>query len=40
MRALTEKQIASPKLIGELVSFAKDAMPLLEWGWAAVVEER
>jgi len=40
MKPISDKLIASPKLIPELTSFARDALPLLEWGWAAVVEQR
>ena len=39
-RPITEEEIGGPGLIPVLVAFAKDALPLLEWGWSAVVEER
>jgi len=39
-RPIAEAQLARPQLIPDLVAFAKDALPLLEWGWNAVVEER
>jgi uncharacterized protein (TIGR02453 family) len=34
-RDLSAKDIASPKLIDTLVAFAKDAEPLLKFGWSA-----
>jgi len=40
VRPIAEARLAKPALIDELVAFAKDALPLLEWGWGAVVEER
>ena len=40
LRPIAEARIATPQLIPDLVAFAKDALPLLEWGWSAVVEER
>ena len=40
LRPIPEARLATPKLIPDLVAFAKDAAPLLEWGWNAVVEER
>ena len=40
VRAIPETRIAAPELIDDLVAFAKDSLPLLEWGWAAVVEKR
>ena len=39
-RGLPEKKLASAALIPEIVAFAKDALPLLEWGWAAVTDVR
>ena len=39
-RPIPEAHIAGPELIADLLAFAKDTLPLLEWGWAAVVEER
>jgi uncharacterized protein (TIGR02453 family) len=33
-------RLGNPALIGDLVAFARQALPLLEWGWSAVVEER
>lgn len=40
VREIPQKKLSDPKLVADLVAFAKDALPLLEWGWAAVVEER
>ena len=40
VRKIPDKKLSDPKLVDDLVAFAKDALPLLEWGWAAVVEER
>jgi uncharacterized protein (TIGR02453 family) len=39
-RAIPNARLAQPKLIDDVVAFAKDALPLLEWGWSAVVDER
>jgi uncharacterized protein (TIGR02453 family) len=39
-RPIAQARIAGPELIADLVAFAEDALPLLEWGWSAVVEER
>ncbi len=39
-RPLEADRLASPAVIDDLVAFAKDALPLLEWGWSAVVDER
>jgi len=40
VRPIAEARLAKSALIDDLVAFAEDALPLLEWGWAAVVEER
>jgi uncharacterized protein (TIGR02453 family) len=40
LRPIPEARLATPQLIPDLVAFAKDALPLLEWGWSAVVEKR
>ncbi len=40
LRPIADKQLAKPALIGELAAFAKDALPLLEWGWSAVADVR
>jgi uncharacterized protein (TIGR02453 family) len=40
VRPLAEKRIASPALIDDLVTFARDALPLLTWGWDAISDTR
>ncbi len=40
MRAIADSRLAAPDLVDDLQVFAKDAMPLLEWGWSAVVDAR
>ena len=39
-RPLPESRLARPELIGDLVAFAKDATPLLTWGWDALADAR
>jgi uncharacterized protein (TIGR02453 family) len=39
-RPIAEGKLREPGLVGELVAFARDALPLLEWGWSAVVDTR
>jgi len=39
-RPISIERVAAPALIGDLQVFAKDALPLLEWGWSAVVDAR
>jgi uncharacterized protein (TIGR02453 family) len=39
-RAIRATRLKSPALVEDLVAFAKDASPLLQWGWAAIVDER
>jgi uncharacterized protein (TIGR02453 family) len=39
-RTIRAPRLKSPALIDDLVAFGKDARPLLEWGWAAIVDER
>jgi uncharacterized protein (TIGR02453 family) len=39
-RPIAEDRLASAELIGDLAAFAKDARPLLDWGWSAVVDSR
>ena len=34
--ALTDAQMQSPALVDHILDFARTALPLLEWGWAAV----
>jgi uncharacterized protein (TIGR02453 family) len=39
-RRIEEKRIASPALVGDLVAFAREALPLLTWGWDAISDAR
>lgn len=39
-RPVADAAIGEASLSDEIVVFAKDAMPLLEWGWSAIVQER
>jgi uncharacterized protein (TIGR02453 family) len=39
-RPVSEAAIAPPKLVDDFCAFAADAMPLLKWGWDAVVDSR
>ena len=39
-RPLAEARLASPELTGDLVAFARDALPLLTWGWDALTDAR
>ena len=39
-RPIDEARLASAKLIDDLVAFGKQALPLLQWGWGAIVDER
>lgn len=39
-RPIADASILRPALIDEIVAFAGDAMPLLEWGWPAIVDDR
>jgi uncharacterized protein (TIGR02453 family) len=39
-RPLKEAKIGTPRLAGELLSFGKQVLPLLQWGWDAIVDER
>jgi uncharacterized protein (TIGR02453 family) len=36
---LSDAEMQSPALVGRIVGFARTALPLLEWGWAAIDEE-
>jgi uncharacterized protein (TIGR02453 family) len=40
VRRIEEKRVASPALAGDLVDFARDALPLLAWGWDAISDAR
>src|SRR5271169_5566107 len=37
---LSDAEMQSPALVDSIVDFARTAMPLLEWGWAAADDER
>jgi uncharacterized protein (TIGR02453 family) len=39
-RPIADARIASPGLVGDLVDFARAALPLLTWGWDAVSDAR
>jgi uncharacterized protein (TIGR02453 family) len=39
-RPIEAARLASPRLVDDLVAFGKQALPLLQWGWAAIVDER
>jgi uncharacterized protein (TIGR02453 family) len=39
-RPATEAQIGEPALVEAFSAFAKDALPLLEWGWDALSDSR
>ena len=37
---LSDAEMQSPDLVDRIVGFTHTALPLLEWGWSAVVEKR
>jgi uncharacterized protein (DUF2461 family) len=37
---LSDSEMQSPALVDRILGFARTAWPLLEWGWAAIDEER
>jgi uncharacterized protein (TIGR02453 family) len=39
-RPLEDKRLAGAALVGEIAAFAKDALPLLKWGWDAIADAR
>ena len=39
-RAIADARLAKPGLVDDVVAFAQDALPLLKWGWSAVVDAR
>jgi uncharacterized protein (TIGR02453 family) len=39
-RPIPAKRLAEAALIDDLVAFGKEALPLLQWGWGAIVETR
>jgi uncharacterized protein (TIGR02453 family) len=36
---LSDAEMQSPKLVNRIVDFARTALPLLKWGWAAIDQE-
>jgi hypothetical protein len=40
LRPVAEAAIASPALADDFCAFTADALPLLKWGWDALVDER
>ena len=39
-RPVTEAETREPALVGSFCAFARDALPLLEWGWDALTNSR
>jgi uncharacterized protein (TIGR02453 family) len=39
-RPIDPARLASPDLVDDLVGFARQTLPLLRWGWAAIADER
>ena len=39
-RPVTEAMIGQPTLVDDFCAFASDSLPLLEWGWNALVDSR
>jgi len=39
-RPIDPARLASPALVDDLLAFARQALPLLEWGWAAIADKR
>jgi uncharacterized protein (TIGR02453 family) len=37
--ALTDREMQSPAVVDHIVDFARLALPLLEWGWAAIEDD-
>jgi uncharacterized protein (TIGR02453 family) len=40
LRPVTEAAISRPALVDDFFVFAKDSLPLLEWGWNALADSR
>jgi uncharacterized protein (TIGR02453 family) len=40
LRSVEEAAIASAELVDDFCAFARDALPLLKWGWDAIVDSR
>ena len=39
-RPIADDRLGAAALAGDIQAFAQDAMPLLEWGWSAIVDTR
>ena len=39
-KPIAATRLAKPALIDDLVAFGKQALPLLQWGWGAIVDKR
>jgi uncharacterized protein (TIGR02453 family) len=39
-RPIADARLGEAALVGEVVAFAKDALPLLSWGWDAIADAR
>lgn len=39
-RSIRAARLKSPALVEDLLAFAQDALPLLRWGWPALIDER
>ena len=39
VRPVTARAIASPALAEDFCAFARDALPLLKWGWDALADQ-
>jgi hypothetical protein len=40
LRPVAEVAIPSPALAQDFCAFARDALPLLKWGWGAIADVR
>ena len=40
LRPVTEAAISRPTLVDDFYAFAKDSLPLLQWGWNALADSR
>lgn len=39
-KPIDSAKLGSPALVDDLAAFGKQALPLLQWGWSAIVDER
>ena len=39
-KPIDNAKLGSPALVDDLAAFGKQALPLLQWGWSAIVDER